>query len=116
MRDFYFRAWHEANKEMVYFDNSKAKKDQYIAGSMMSIFDGDFSTPMMQFTGVWDSEGFRLYEGDYFRQKGYKDFYEIQFKEGMFCYKILGSFAPLKNITEFINEIERCGNIYEGIK
>jgi len=64
-----------------------------------------------QYTGLED-----FYEGDYFRQKGFKDTYLIEWKEGMFCYKILGTYAPLKNIVDFINEIEYVGNIHEEVK
>ena len=58
---FKFRAYHKENKEMIYFDNNKAKNDIYIAAHMVELFE---SGEIMQCTGLKDKNGQLLFEGD----------------------------------------------------
>jgi len=61
---FAFRAWHKGNKEMVYFDNAKASKDQYQSSAILRLMAGDTSGFLMQWTGLHDCEGMKVYAGD----------------------------------------------------
>ena len=65
MRYIKFRAWHEINKEMVYFDPVKLASDQYQARALLSLIAGlDKSGYAMQYTGLKDKNGKEIYEGD----------------------------------------------------
>ena len=57
MLDYNFRAWHKANKEMVYFDIHKVKNDQYQAGYLASLMAGDYGDVLMLYTGLNVSSG-----------------------------------------------------------
>ncbi len=58
-----FRAWHEENKEMVYFDPKK--RDQFVSAHFYELIHrDDINLTMMQCTGMIDSKGNDVYEGD----------------------------------------------------
>jgi uncharacterized phage protein (TIGR01671 family) len=63
MREIKFRAWHETNKKMVYFNPKKAFKDVYIGGHLLRLMK-DKSKFLMQFTGLKDKNGIEIYECD----------------------------------------------------
>lgn len=63
MREIKFRAWHETNKTMVYFNPKKAFKATYIGGHLLRLIK-DKSEFLMQYTGLKDGNGVEIYEGD----------------------------------------------------
>jgi hypothetical protein len=64
MREIKFRAWHELNKTMVYF-NPKTLTDDYIQATFLAkLMNGDFGDVLMQYTGIKDADGVEIYEGD----------------------------------------------------
>ena len=112
MREIKFRAWDDFNKCYHYADMF----EYYIMEEWITWKYPENSPSnegehwdIEQYTGLKD-----FYEGDYFREKGYKTIYVIEFKNGMFCYKIFGDYKPLATILDFIDDIEKCGNIHEG--
>lgn len=61
MRDIKFRAWHNNNNKMTYF--SLFEKGQfYLLGNQEGNIS--FDAPIMQYTGLKDSNGVEIYEGD----------------------------------------------------
>lgn len=67
MRDIKFRAWEPDAKEMVYFDNQKAAKDQYIASHLFALMSNEHPKGeglLQQYTGMEDKNGVEIYEGD----------------------------------------------------
>jgi hypothetical protein len=63
MIEIKFRAWHEINKTMVYFNPKKAFKDAYVGGHLLRLMK-DKSKFLMQFIGLKDINGIELYDGD----------------------------------------------------
>jgi uncharacterized phage protein (TIGR01671 family) len=87
MRQIKFRAWHEDDKTMVYFNNKKAKTDRYQSSYMIALFDGDFGDVMMQYTGLKDATGKEIYEGDIVKVPFITNHYQDDdpdFKEGYY--------------------------------
>lgn len=64
MREIKFRAWHNLDKEMVYFNNEKLVNDQYQMQHLACLMRGDYGDVLMQFTGLTDKNGVDIYEGD----------------------------------------------------
>ena len=73
MREIKFRAWHELNKEMVYFKNNKLAKDQFQALCLGRLLNGDFGDVLMQYTGLKDKNGVEIFEGDVLRILSFVD-------------------------------------------
>ncbi len=65
MREYKFRAWHESDKEMVYFNNSKWGRDQYQSIHLSILMRGEHEDgTLMQYTGLNDCNDKEIYEGD----------------------------------------------------
>ena len=66
MRPIKFRAWHAESKEIVCFSNEKLCNDEYQRLHLANLMTGNYGDVLMQFTGLQDSEGVDIYEGDVF--------------------------------------------------
>lgn len=128
MRDIRFRAWDKVNNKMLsHKDMLDGSWDNWPT-LFFAITDNDIYIPM-QFTGLHDSQGKEIYEGDvvYFYLEGTpEDDYgnaEIVFSDGSFCVKHkIGELRIDKE--EVFNEypffvidftqVEIIGNIYEN--
>lgn len=99
MREIKFRAWDESTKEMHYIDDSV-----YFglsAGDILNRFDC-----VMQYTGIKDTYGVDIYEGDivvYFDGDDFKDV------------RAIVEFDDLTDVPDWLSWSEKIvvGNIYE---
>jgi len=113
MREIKFRAWDKTKKEML--------NDEWCANNFTSLKNDiewtgeeyenrDTAYCLMQYTGLKDSKGVEIYEGDIVKCEIGQD-EKVEFKNGMFIGRYRAT--PLYNI--WLNqEIEITGNIYEG--
>lgn len=135
MRDIEFRAWHPERSEMVYFDPEKASRDEYISCHFFELMAGIHETGqgLMQYTGLKDSKGVKIFEGDVIESKEYPfygDALEFKYDElnylGVVGIDHDGSFYELIRVSERVsgracgsclsdinNECYVIGNIYE---
>jgi uncharacterized phage protein (TIGR01671 family) len=65
MREIKFRAWNDKLKKMAY-DFSLSEKGKVIEW-WDGEYDGELDWPVMQFTGLYDSNGKEIFEGDIVR-------------------------------------------------
>ena len=83
MREIKFRAWHEDNKDMVYFDNYKVMRDQYQAHHLVKLIGGHYGDVLMQNTGLKDGSGNEIFEGDVLASASFI-LGPVEFKDGSF--------------------------------
>lgn len=114
-REIKFRAW---NGECMMYRGlhdrnwyTEEKGGKVIQG----VHPDDVRMPIMEFTGVEDSQGVNIYEGDYLQdERSHGDFSddvaEVRFVDGKFCYPNYGALSDLSEINEYSKVI---GNIYE---
>ena len=69
-----FRAWHEENKTMTFFDWDKVAKDQYQMQHLCALLSGTHPDgELMQYTGIKDQNGMgaEMCQGDLVRAYGH---------------------------------------------
>jgi len=120
MRPIEFRVWDIANKAMDY------RKPQH--SSLTNSFNYRSENPLMQYTGLLDKNGTKIFEGDIVKLQDFSAYEEVYYKgtidyiQSHFSFKYLnikpskrlglGTFYPdgEQNIAV---ELEVVGNIYE---
>ena len=106
MREIKFRAWDKKNKKFVYLEllnNREIKVDSFEATNIES---------WKQYTGLKDKNGKEIYEGDIIL---YSDIVEpkiVEFRKGVFCYKMHEKAYHIFDETQ----CNIIGNIYENPK
>ena len=73
-REIEFRAWHEGHKTMVYFDNKKIGNDVYQLRHLASLLNGERGDVLMQYTGLKDKNGVKIFECDVCKNDVYWDY------------------------------------------
>ncbi|MEH7116172.1 YopX family protein [Neobacillus vireti] len=111
MRVIKFRACDQENNTMIEWHDTF-----FYDTSEVTRWSGDFSyieMPLMQYTGLNDSKGKEIYEGDIIRDTE-GDLWEVYFEDGSFVAK-----GGQYNLREYLIEFcplhcEVFGNIYEN--
>ena len=119
MREILFRAWHTKQKRM--YSPEEMAADQLtllttgyfinVSGTStkLSKIDFDYVLIPLQFTGLLDKHGKKIFEGDIFNYGGKRNFVVI-FHKGYFCYKS----GPNEYHIFDETQVEVIGNIYEN--
>ena len=113
MREIKFRAWHAQNKEMVYFDKDKLCNDAHQRQHLCDLMRGDHGDVLMQFTGLQDSNGTDIYEGDLLRRPATSSYEESNFN----CFEVFyhdNEFIGGHNVGFCINRMHTQGNSAGG--
>lgn len=112
MREIKFRAWDIRNRKIVYnvgiyFEDGTNNR---VIGPDSSII---YNAEVMQFTGLKDSNGKEIWEGDKYKWR--KETGTIVFEEG--CFMCKPDKFPEEHLYELYsmqNDIEVIGNVYEN--
>lgn len=113
MREIKFRAWDKKEKKMILPMGKVQPTLAYINFHDLTAQAIFYRWELMQYTGLQDSKGKEIYEGDLIGEKGY--FVEVIFRDGAFANPIDGN-----PIIDWIYarsrrgiDTEVIGNIYE---
>ena len=118
MREIKFRAWD--GKRMQFMGHGGCY-DFIIEGGCVSVFS-DYSHdrhqkvwPLMQYTGLKDSEGVKIYEGDVLRWPGTNSNFHVVYSEqnGAFFYEDL-KHGGLMGMAGISKSGKIIGNVYQN--
>jgi uncharacterized phage protein (TIGR01671 family) len=131
-REIKFRAWHETQR--AYYSAEVLGEDQLTLSvdgrGLVNVHSGDrrlseFAVTMVpeQFTGILDSKGIEIYEGDIVRIVRWKDsddeaqvIGDVYFEKGMFKIQNGNAIAGTDVIGQFKPEtLEVIGNVHKNI-
>ena len=121
MREIKFRAWSTRTKKMfpevasVDTDSTEHEKLKTINTSIKEAQQSGLI--LMQYTGLKDSNGKEIYEGDiieFTTLGGNTMVYEVRWKNRGFNLKHMPQFSPNRMTEHNQSEIEVIGNIYEN--
>ena len=105
MREIAFRVWAEEAKEMVYFD---LRHD-------FTAFRDDVQQTVMQFTGLFNEKGDKIWEGDIIQSEDKLRKWVVEYSTsqgGRYIGRGLGR-TWTNNLPPFFN-LEVIGNVYEN--
>lgn len=110
---FKFKAWHDDEKVMI------ENEEQGFEGGVFKWFDEGQAVTILQYTGMEDSNGKEIYEGDIVKQvhavpeEEVTSFCSVEFNDGMFIVhdEKFSEWDPLKDNAY---SCEVVGNIYEN--
>ncbi|WP_052414487.1 YopX family protein [Paenibacillus sp. FSL R5-0345] len=130
-REIKFRAWDKIQKEMLFSSTGEypdfrsdtqhikivhdgvlfadAPDMGYYGGGDWSYLDGEFE--IMEYTGLKDKNGRKIYEGDLVYVLQWKNKYKVIFDDGMFKASGKAKFSLITIMGEVKCEV--IGNIYE---
>lgn len=117
MRPIEFRAWLKDEKKIIdvkaidFDENGDVLSVNYPEGKSYSGYDKD-NIELMQYTGLKDKNGVKIFEGDIAKNVLNNDIYEVIFTMGGFELLLNNIYAyPFHLITD---NLEVIGNIYEN--
>lgn len=100
-REIKFRAWNLNYKKMVFFD---LKGFEYL---------NDKYFVVMQYTGLKDSKGVEIYEGDIVKSEWTKDSQRLISAQVIFSFGEFTCRGAKYNLYQYV-DLEVIGNIYEN--
>jgi hypothetical protein len=110
-RELKFRSWNLETKFM--YKNiedgvvAKNQKDEFVLGISFGAICRDANSIVMQFTGLTDTNGIEIYEGDILDNK-----WVISFKNGMFGIFNENTYMGFNSYMSQFRKV--IGNIYEN--
>jgi uncharacterized phage protein (TIGR01671 family) len=112
MKDIKFRYWDPFNETMIYNYQFQMLSD-FFEEHDKALYGGNNPT-LMQFTGLQDTNGRDIYEGDLVTCEPSKIIRKIIFHNGCFKLESAGGLI-LNNLGSYIefNNVQIIGNIYE---
>lgn len=110
-----FKAWDKKEKKMYVFDLYEYMSNNELAQEDMVTYNGRMNG-LMQFTGMYDSKGVEIYEGDLVKIDGWSEpIQEVLFNRGGFCTRIPGEAEQgFYHDIKYTENSEVIGNIYEN--
>jgi hypothetical protein len=105
MRDIRFRAWHRGAVEMLY--------DEVPGDSLKWLAEGQ-PVEVMQYTGLHDKNGRKIYEGDVVTVAYFNSFTgQVEYRNASFAIRRKsGKYTILSDVPD--NTVRVIGNIYES--